>query len=180
MGVNGSASACSSAPQDNREAVKFRRFDPAQLPELMTWFPDAQQCRTWGGAEFRFPFTPESFRADSRIDDIASWSLAGDEGALAAFGQCYVRLERCHFGRLAVSPKMRGGGLGTRLIRELTAWGLKEFGDRELSLFVKLNNERAHQLYLRLGFHEAPYPGEPSPFMANSRYMIATQLRQDP
>ena len=157
--------------------MNFRRFDPALLPELMTWFPDAQQCRTWGGTEFRFPFTPESFRADSRIDDIASWSLAGDGGALAAFGQCYVRIERCHFGRLAVSPGMRGRGLGTRLIRELTAWGLAEYGSRELSLFVNRNNVEAHRLYLRLGFHEASYP-EPTPFMTNSHYMIAAALKE--
>ena len=126
------------------------------------------------------PVYARDFRADCRIDDIASWSLAGDDGALAAFGQCYVRIERCHFGRLAVSPRVRGRGLGTRLIRELTAWGLAEFGDRELSLFVKQSNERAYQLYLRLGFREVSYPGERSPFMANSRYMIATELRQTP
>jgi ribosomal protein S18 acetylase RimI-like enzyme len=179
MDVNGWASASSSAPQGSSEDVIFRRFEPARLPELMTWFPDAEQCRTWGG-DFRFPFTPESFREDSRIDEIASWSLVDDDAALAAFGQCYVRLERCHFGRLAVSPSMRGSGLGTQLIRELTAWGLGEFGDRELSLFVKQSNERAHLLYLRLGFREVPYPGERSPFMANSRYMIATGLRQSP
>ena len=159
--------------------MNFRRFDPAYLPELMTWFPDAEQCRTWGG-EFRFPFTPESFREDSKIDEIASWALVDDDAALAAFGQCYVRIERCHFGRLAVSPRMRGRGLGTRLIRDLTAWGLAEYGSRELSLFVNKNNVAAHRLYLRLGFREVPYPGEPTPFMANSRYMVATELRQGP
>ena len=156
--------------------MNLRRFDPVRLPELMTWFPDAEQCRIWGG-DFRFPFTPESFREDSRIDEIASWSFVSDDGALAAFGQCYVRLERCHFGRLAVSPSMRGGGLGTRLIRELTAWGLAEYGDRELSLFVNLGNEAARRLYLRLGFREVPYPGERTPFVENSRYMIATKLK---
>ena len=179
MDENGSASACSNAPHGNSDAVNFRRFEPARLPELMTWFPDAEQCRNWGG-DFRFPFTPESFREDSKIDEIASWSLVDEDAALAAFGQCYVRIERCHFGRLAVSPRMRGRGLGTRLIRELTAWGLAEFGKRELSLFVNTNNEAAHRLYLRLGFHEAPYPEERSPFMANSRYMVATDLRQTP
>lgn len=163
----------------SHEFVIFRRFDPAQLPELMTWFPDAQTCHTWGG-EFRFPFTAESFREDSKIDEIASWSLVDDQVPLAAFGQCYIRLERCHFGRLAVSPKMRGRGLGTRLIRELTTWGLAEFGDRELSLFVNVSNEAAHRLYLRLGFREVPYPGERTPFMANSRYMVAAALKEIP
>jgi predicted GNAT family acetyltransferase len=74
---------------------------------------------------------------------------------------------------------MRCQGFGTRLIRELTAWGLAEYGSRELSLFVNRNNVAAHRLYLRLGFREATYP-EPTPFMANSHYMIATELRQTP
>jgi ribosomal protein S18 acetylase RimI-like enzyme len=154
--------------------VNFRRFDPAQLPELMAWFPDADSLRAWGGAEFRHPFTPGTFRADSKVDEIASWSLVADDGALAAFGQCYVRIGRCHFGRVGVSPRLRGGGLGTRLFREMARWGTAEFGKREYSLFVRRDNEAAHRLYLRLGFREAPYP-DPA-LMTDSRYMVATEL----
>ena len=76
--------------------MNFRRFDPALLPELMAWFPDAITLRTWGGPAFRHPFTPESFREDAKVDEIDSWSLVGDDGALAAFGQCYLRVGRCH------------------------------------------------------------------------------------
>jgi RimJ/RimL family protein N-acetyltransferase len=75
---------------------------------------------------------------------------------------------------------MRGAGLGTQLIRELTGWGRSEFGVRELSLFVYFHNEAAHRLYLRLGFREAQYPGERLPFMTNSRYMVATKLQENP
>jgi ribosomal protein S18 acetylase RimI-like enzyme len=128
----------------------FRRFDPARLPELMTWFPDPLSVRTWGG--------------DDR---------------LAAFGQCYLRIERCHFGRLAVSPTSRGQGLGSRLISELAGWGLGEFGARELSLFVSKHNEPAHRLYRRLGFIEATYP-DPTPHTANTIYMIAERLHHPP
>jgi ribosomal protein S18 acetylase RimI-like enzyme len=153
--------------------VQFQRFDPAHLPELASWFPDARQLRTWGGPEFRHPFTPESFREDSKVDSIASLSLVGDDGALAAFGQCYLRIDRCHFGRVGVAPTHRRRGLGTRLFREMAAWGLAEFGPRQLSLFVNKDNERAHQLYLRLGFRVVPYP---EPFMPGAHYMIAERL----
>jgi RimJ/RimL family protein N-acetyltransferase len=158
--------------------VNFRRFDPALLPELMAWFPDADALRVWGGPEFRFPFTPETFRADSKIDEIDSWSIVADDGTLAAFGQCYLRIERCHFGRVSVSPRMRSHGLGTRLFREMTRWGLGQFGDRELSLFVHRDNEAAHRLYLRLGFHDMPYP-DPK-FLTDCYYMIATNLLEEP
>jgi ribosomal protein S18 acetylase RimI-like enzyme len=154
--------------------VKFARFDPAQLPELAAWFEDADSLRTWGGTPFRFPFTPETFREDSKVDEIASFAL-GAAGTLAAFGQCYLRNERCHFGRLAVSPERRGQGLGTRLVRELAAWGLGEFGPRELSLFVNRSNVGAIRLYRRLGFADSVYP-EPTPFMTNSIYMVADGL----
>jgi ribosomal protein S18 acetylase RimI-like enzyme len=154
--------------------VNFRRFDPALLPELMTWFPDAWALRVWGGPDCRFPFTPEMFRTDSKIDEIDSWSIVDDAGALAAFGQCYVRIERCHFGRVSVSPRMRSGGIGTRLFREMARWGMGQFGERELSLFVHRNNEAALRLYLRLGFREVPYP-DPA-FLTDCRYMIATTL----
>jgi ribosomal protein S18 acetylase RimI-like enzyme len=153
--------------------VQFQRFDPARLPELASWFPDAHQLRTWGGPEFRHPFTPESFREDSMVDSIASWSLVGDDGALAAFGQCYLRIGRCHFGRVGVSPDRRGAGLGTRLFREMAAWGISEFGPRQLSLFVYKDNERAQQLYLRMGFRVVPYP---EPFMPTAHYMIADRI----
>lgn len=156
----------------------FRRFDPAQLPELMAWFTDAMTLRIWGRPDFRFPFTLESFRQDSKVDELDSWSLVPGGGTLAAFGQCYLRAGRCHFGRVGVSPALRGGGLGSRLFREMAREGLAKFGPRELSLFVRRDNEAAHRLYRRLGFREAPYP-EPG-FMTDSRYMIAASLTEAP
>lgn len=154
--------------------VNFARFDPARLPELAAWFDEAEALRTWGGTQFRFPFTTASFREDSKVDEIPSFALSGD-GSLAAFGQCYLRIGRCHFGRLAVSPRRRGQGLGTRLIHELADWGRAEFGPRQLSLFVNRSNADAVRLYRRLGFTDSVYP-EPTPFMANSIYMITDRL----
>lgn len=151
--------------------MNFRRFDPARLPDLMAWFPDEISLRTWGGPEFRHPFTAESFREDARVDAIDSFALVADDGTLAAFGQCYLRIERCHFGRVGVAPDRRGQGLGTRLLREMADWGQGTFGPRELSLFVKHGNEAAHRLYSRLGFREFPYP-DPV-FAAGMHYMIA-------
>ncbi len=155
--------------------MEFRRFDPTRLPELMTWFQDARALRTWGGPDARFPFTPAEFRDDAKVDAIDSFSLVADDGALAAFGQCYLRIERCHFGRVAVAPGRRGEGFGSRLIREMAAWGIARFGPRELSLFVLKSNVAAHRLYERLGFRAMPYP-DPN-FLADSHYMITDRMR---
>ena len=156
--------------------VEFQRFDLQRLPELMTWFPDAGALRTWGGPDFRFPFTAASFREDVKVDSIDSFSLVADDGALAAFGQCYLRVERCHFGRVAVAPGRRGEGLGSRLFREMANWGRARFGPRELSLFVNRDNLEALRLDQRLGFREIPYP-DPD-FMPTAHYMIAARMRE--
>ena len=154
--------------------MKFAPFDILQLPELMTWFPDARALRIWGGPEFRFPFTADSFRDDAKVDSINSLSLVADDGGLAAFGQCYLRIERCHFGRVGVAPGRRNQGLGSRLLLEMADWGRARFGPRELSLFVDDDNAPAHRLYLRLGFREIPYP-DPG-FLPSARYLIADRI----
>jgi ribosomal protein S18 acetylase RimI-like enzyme len=151
--------------------VDFLRFVTGQLPELMAWFPDAHALRPRGGPVFRFPFTPATFREDAKVDGIDSFALVSEDGTLAAFGQCYLRIERCHFGRVGVAPARRGGGLGSRLLAEMAAWGQARFGPRELSLFVHRDNPDAHRLYRRLGFRETPYP-DPA-FMPEAHYMIA-------
>jgi ribosomal protein S18 acetylase RimI-like enzyme len=151
--------------------VNFRRFDTGQLPQLMTWFPDAYAVRTWGGPDFGFPFSTATFREDAKVDEIDSFSLVAEDGALAAFGQCYLRIERCHFGRVGVAPHRRGLGLGTLLLAAMADWGQASFGPRELSLFVNHDNEAAYRLYRRLGFRMIPYP-EPA-FMPDAHYMVA-------
>jgi len=151
---------------------KFQRCDPAQVTELMSWFTDAEALRTWGGPDFRFPYTAATFREDTKVDSIDSFALIAESGSVAAFGQCYLRAGRCHFGRVGVSPRRRGQGLGTRLLREMATWGHDEFGRRELSLFVSRSNGDAHRLYIRLGFREVTYP-EAMPTGMDAHYMIA-------
>lgn len=143
------------------------------LPELMTWFPDAETLRIWGGWQFRFPFTPESFAVDAQLAGRPSYVLLKDE-AMLAFGQVYLRAERIHFGRLAVAPPARGRGYGTSLLRALAAEGKELFGERELSLFVSRQNEEAARLYRRQGFAPAVYPEDGVP--DDYAYMVAARI----
>ena len=142
------------------------------LRRLMTWFPDAESCRLWGGTDFRHPFTEDSFVADSRCETLPSYSLVGAHGELLGFGQHYDRVGRCHLGRLVISPEHRGEGLGTRLIDKLIELGAPAFGASECSLFVARTNLAAARLYERLGFTIAPYP-DAAFDLAGSDYMIA-------
>jgi hypothetical protein len=131
------------------------------------------------GGEFRFPFTPESFREDSKIDEIASWALVDDDCCARGIRPMLCPHRALPFWRLAVSPRMRGAA-SARGSSRTPAWGLAEFGDRELSLFVITEQRARVSAVLRLGFRKCPTRGKRSPFMANSRYMIATELRQTP
>lgn len=153
----------------------MRPFDDTQLPELMRWFPDELSCHTWGGVEFRFPFTEASFREDARLASLSTWALVGDGGTLAGFGQFYLRVGRCHLGRLAIAPNSRGQGLGATLVRKLCLQGGAALGVGSFSLFVVPGNERAWRLYRRLGFSPIPYP-EPTPALAGYIYMVTSQL----
>lgn len=156
------------------DTLNFQRFDDARLAELMTWFPDEIALKTWGGGEFRFPFTETTFREDTKLGSLPTWMLT-EHGRFVAFGQCYLRAGRCHFGRLAVSPAARGRGIGSRLIRELAQWGKREFQADSCSLFVMPGNRDALRLYRRMGFSELPYP-EASPETDGYTYMVARGL----
>ena len=156
--------------------MTLQRFDLAWLPELMGWFPGRASCHIWGGVDFRFPFTDATFREDARIESLPTWALVGDHGTFVAFGQYYLRLGRCHLGRLVVAPESRGSGFGGRLVRELCQKGSAELGVDSYSLFVHPDNESALRLYQRLGFSTVPYPEE-LPAAQHYVYMVASHLK---
>jgi ribosomal protein S18 acetylase RimI-like enzyme len=152
--------------------LKLEAVQHSHLPELMRWFPDRRSCAMWGGPEFGFPFTDESFRADLRLH-LPSYSVVGDNGELLGFGQYYVRVGRCHLARLAISPAHRGRALGEFLIRELCRIGCRELNAKDCSLFVMDSNAPALKLYRRLGFVDAQYPGN-MPSLAGVIYMVVS------
>ena len=130
------------------------------IDELMGWFPDAASVNIWGGPRFRYPFTPESFHEDSRIDDILSYCLFDPDGRMAAFGQVYERHDRGHLARLITHPAMRRRGIGKRLIEMLMRAAHDACGHSQYSLFVFRDNTPAYQCYLNMGFVVQDYPDD--------------------
>lgn len=132
--------------------------DEANIDELMGWFTDAASVDRWGGPRFRYPFTPESFRVDCRIEEISSYCLKSPVGVMTGFGQFYDRFDCVHLARLISHPTMRRQGVGVRLIRMITRAAQLECGHERSSLFVYKDNTPAYRCYLKMGFVVQDYP----------------------
>lgn len=144
---------------------------PGQVREMMTWFADRRSCQMWGGPEFRFPYTEATFLEDMRRNELPSYALVAIGNELLGFGQYYSRVDRCHLGRLVISPHHRGRGAGRTLIAELVTLGSTTLDANEASLFVVAENP-AKRLYERLGFVRTQYPVD-DPHVLAFEYMVA-------
>jgi len=152
--------------------MKLESPNDNNIIELMTWFPDEKQLNKWSGPGFRYPFDLCSFKQDLKVDSLASFSLLNSSGELIAFGQYYLRLDKCHLGRLVVNPVCRGQGVAQYLVQMLSKRGQAELGTTHCSLFVLADNVSAIKAYSKLGFSVADYPDEIG--LDNCLYMVTT------
>ena len=136
--------------------MKFRRADIKDIPELMRWFDSAASCKLWGGPNFEYPFTLDTFYRDLRWFSIDSFSLAAPGGELLGFGQVYEKLDRRHLARIVTHPGYRGKGYGRMLLRRL----IGEAPDREYSLYVYEHNTTALSCYRSMRFQRSSRPAE--------------------
>jgi len=140
------------------------------LMEMMSWFSSQKELSDWAGPGFRYPFEKFSFVEDLNLHKLNSFSLISEEGEFLAFGQYYLRLGKCHLGRLIVSPKYRGKGIANELLNRLSTDGLIDLQVLEISLFVLTHNEAAIKAYEKFGFVISEYPEEIQ--LENCIYMI--------
>lgn len=129
------------------------------LVELMQWFDSEDKLKQWSGPDFRYPFDLQSFKQDLSLATHPSYVLT-DNNQVFAFGQFYLRKNRCHLCRLAVNPDFRGQGIVNKLITELMVVGKDKLNVNECSLFVLQDNKSAITAYQRFGFKFAKYSGE--------------------
>ena len=141
-----------------RGSIDLVNASESHLKQMHVWFKNAASCTEWGGPEFRFPFTAETFFVDTKIAEAASYALIRDYDELCGFGQFYLRMGRCHLSRLAIAPSLRGQSLGTELIGRLMQRGTERLGVSQCSLFVYTNNTVARSVYEHLGFKLSHYP----------------------
>jgi len=148
------------------------RAEAEDLDELKAWFDDARAVRSWGGPNFRYPFTAETFAEDCRWPGMDSFCLRkpdpasggkpndGTRVGFVAFGQLYDRNGRINLARLVVHPEMRGRGIGRRLVGLLMVAGARLLPLDEYSLFVYRDNDAAISCYQAMGFEIADFPAD--------------------
>lgn len=154
--------------------MQTRNANNILIREMMNWFDTERQLKDWAGPDFRYPFTEASFIEDLKLDKLAFICLVSSDQEFLAFGQYYQRLNKCHFGRLLVSPKHRGKGIVSSLIKELSVKGKKDLGVSAFSLFVSEHNLSAIKAYKKIGFKVRKYP-EDLP-LDNCIYMVASEI----
>jgi ribosomal protein S18 acetylase RimI-like enzyme len=130
------------------------------LLEVMSWFDDEQSLLIWSGPNFRYPYDLSSFREDLNLKELNSFVLRDEKLTTLAFGQYYLRLGRCHLGRLVVNPNCRGQGIAKQLMNKLLEAGKRDLAVNEASLFVLEHNKFAIKSYQSFGFQFTPYPNE--------------------
>lgn len=145
-------------PSNISAKLRIEETGFSEIEILKTWFTDKESAYAWCGWGLRFPFTHESFLEDIHWQKMPSYSLRNSDNELLGFGQFYLRAERCHLARLAISPAHRGKGLGQQFISRLMQFGMSRLDVAECSLFVLKNNQPAIKSYLSLGFEISDFP----------------------
>ena len=184
MDANGSASACSSGPQGSSEDVNFQRFDPARLPEFVDdLVPGCRTVPHLGRRGLRFPFTPGVLprgQAGSMKSQAGRW---WDDECCARGIRAMLYPPRALPFRppRGVAVGCAAAGLGHASSGNSRPGASRSSAIGSCRCLVK-QGERSVRTSCTCGSASAKCrtPGERTPFMANSRYMIATGLRQSP
>ena len=105
-------------------------------------------------ASFSTPWPGNAYESELTTNRLARYVGAWRGGELLGFGGIWLMVDEAHVTTIAVSPALRGNGLGTALMLELLQEA-RRGGARVATLDVRVSNHLAQRLYARLGFAEA-------------------------
>jgi len=113
---------------------------------------DVPQIMEIERASYSMPWTDTTFRGLIERSD-ADVLAAEANGRVVGYAAWWVVVDQAELGNIAVAPKWRGRGVGTRLL-EAVIEQARARGARELFLEVRVSNQVAQRLYQRHGFRE--------------------------
>jgi RimJ/RimL family protein N-acetyltransferase len=120
---------------DDPDVLRFTRI-PVPVPDgfARTWLDMYEQARRDGTRE-----AFAAFAADGAFAGLALAPEIDQEGRQLELG--YI-----------VSPGMRGRGIGSAILRALTAWAFEEVGAQRIFLLISVGNEPSLRVAERCGY----------------------------
>lgn len=112
---------------------------------------DLPQVLTIEELSYDFPWTLGIFRDCLRVG-YCCWVVTLDE-VVIGYGVMSVGAGECHILNVCIDPAHQGAGYGRKMFLHLLYLGRKH-GAATAFLEVRVSNQRALQLYQRLGFTE--------------------------
>ncbi|MFC4779603.1 ribosomal protein S18-alanine N-acetyltransferase [Paenibacillus sp. GCM10023252] len=100
---------------------------------------------------FTGPWTAEAFTNELTQNHFAKYMVMEDEQHIIGYGGMWVIIDEAHVTNIAIRRDYRGQGLGKRLLMELQRTAVF-FGASRMTLEVRVSNQIAQQLYVKLGF----------------------------
>lgn len=97
---------------------------------------------------FKQPWSMESLRNDICINELALYTVAETDGALAGYCSVHIIGDEGHITNIAVLPEYRMRGIGRGLLETL----FMQTGLPYYTLEVRASNNTAINLYAKLGF----------------------------
>ncbi len=101
-------------------------------------------------ASFTLPWSRQSYE-NELSNRYATYMVADHEGVVAAYGGMWVVADEAHITNVAVAPRYRRQGMGTKVLQAL----LNTAGQKRVSrifLEVRASNDAAFKLYSGQGF----------------------------
>lgn len=103
---------------------------------------------------FPSPWTRESFISELRENKLARYYCLELDGNVVGYMGLWLVIGEAHITNIAIWPGCRGQGWGEFLMRRVIEL-MPFFGVFKLTLEVRISNDRAKNLYQKLGFKAA-------------------------
>lgn len=102
---------------------------------------------------FATPWTEEIFEHEMNGNAYAHYIVAVENEEVIGHCGMWVVLDECHITNVAVRKRLRGHGIGEKLMSEAIKL-CKEMNVKLMTLEVRVSNHTAQSLYRKLGFQD--------------------------
>lgn len=102
---------------------------------------------------FATPWTVEIFEHEMNGNAYAHYIVAVEEEEVIGHCGMWIVLDECHITNVAVRKRLRGHGIGEKLMFEAIEL-CKEMNVKLMTLEVRMSNHTAQNLYRKLGFQD--------------------------